>query len=124
MTASVRPSLPSAERLKSKKEIEELFKKSSSFFVKPILLKFVVLPGESPHKILVVVPKKNFKKATDRNLLKRRIREAYRQNKQILPQGQQHLHLAFLYLHKDILTFHQIQQKLITLMERLQQKLA
>jgi len=41
------------------------------------------LEGEGPHPVAmaVSVPKRFFKKAVDRNLLKRRIREAYRLNK-------------------------------------------
>lgn len=126
MTSEVRPnySLKAAERLKSKKEIEELFKKSSSFFVKPILLKYVIFDEPGHNKILVVVPKKHHKRAVSRNLLKRRIREAYRQNKHGLVSDKQHIHLAFLFLSADILSFDQIQEKLITLMQRLEQRLS
>lgn len=126
MTFKVRPnySLKASERLKSKKEIEELFKKSSSFFVKPILLKYVVHDEPGENKILVVVPKKHHKKAVARNLLKRRIREAYRQNKHKLVSEKQHIHLAFLFLSADTLSFHEIQEKLITLMQRLEQRLS
>ncbi len=126
MTGEVRPkyTLKATERLKSKKEIEELFRKSSSFFVRPILLKFSIHEGTGENKLLVVVPKKHQKKAVDRNLLKRRIREAYRQNKHILKVENQHLHLAFLFLSPEILPFHQIQEKLITLMQRLEQRLS
>ena len=124
MTLQVRPNLPSAERLKSKKEIEELFSKSSSFFVKPILLKYRVFRGNGTNKVLVVVPKKHFRKAVHRNLIKRRLREAYRLNKHLLANSNSHIHLAFLFLSPEELSFHQIQTKLISLMERLQQKLS
>ncbi|MDW3195966.1 MAG: ribonuclease P protein component [Cytophagales bacterium] len=126
MTSEVRPnySLKAKERLKSKKEIEELFKKSSSFFVKPILLKYVIHDEPGENKVLVVVPKKHHKKAVARNLLKRRIREAYRQNKHKLASDKQHIHLAFLFLSADTLSFHEIQEKLITLMQRLEQRLS
>ncbi len=39
---------------------------------------------ESPNRILVSVPKKNFRRAVKRNLLKRRIREAYRTQKSLM----------------------------------------
>ena len=126
MTSKVRPkyTLKASERLKSNKEIEELFKKSSSFFVKPILLKYIIHDEPGDNKILVVVPKKYHKKAVSRNLLKRRIREAYRLNKQGLASENQHIHLAILLLSADILSFNEIQQKLITLMQRLEKRLS
>lgn len=125
MTSKVRPTytLPAEERLKSKKEIEELFRKSSSFFVKPILLKYAVQETPDAHKLLVVVPKKHFKKAVHRNLLKRRIREAYRLNKHRLTPLPQQVHLAFLFLSPEMLSFQEIQEKLIILMDRLIHKL-
>lgn len=126
MTSEVRPkyTLKPSERIKSKKEIEELFKKSSSFFVRPILLKYVIHDEPGENKILVIVPKKHHKRAVSRNLLKRRIREAYRQNKHGIVSEKQHIHIAFLFLNSDILPFQQIQEKLITLMQRLEKRLS
>lgn len=43
--------------------------------------------GDSPNRILVSVPKRNFKRAVKRNLLKRRIREAYRTQKDLARSG-------------------------------------
>lgn len=126
MTSEVRPkhTLSASEKLKSKKDIEEFFKKSSSFFVRPILLKYAVYDGPGQNKLLVVVPKKHHKKAVSRNLLKRRIREAYRQNKHRLSSEKRHIHIAFLFLSPDILSFHDIQEKLITLIQRLERKIS
>lgn len=72
------------ERLKSKKLISLLFSKGRSLTVYP--LKIVYLKNEdarNDESILFscTVPKKSFKKAITRNLLKRRIREAYRLEK-------------------------------------------
>jgi len=72
------------ERLKSKKLISLLFSKGRSLTVYP--LKIVYLKNEdarNDESILFscTVPKKTFKKAVTRNLLKRRIREAYRLEK-------------------------------------------
>ena len=74
--------LSKQERLKSKKLIEKLFISGKSTFAHPIKLMYLELTDlDTPLKMSVTVPKRHFKSAFDRNLLKRRMREAYRQNK-------------------------------------------
>ncbi len=71
------------ERLCSKKQMELLFSKGKNNFAHP--LKFIFIEVNTklqyPAQIMFVVPKRQFKKAHDRNKLKRRMREAYRLNK-------------------------------------------
>ena len=64
-----------SERLCAQKQIDELFLKGETFFVYP--LKLYAMPDEQK-QILISVPKRMQKKAVDRNLIKRRIRESYR----------------------------------------------
>lgn len=75
-----------SERLKSEKSISGLFETGKSLSVHPVRLIYqITTPTDnSPIKIGFAVPKKNFKRAVDRNLIKRRMREAFRQNKQLL----------------------------------------
>lgn len=75
-----------SERLKSEKSINGLFETGSSLSAHPIRLIYQTKPSVDnfPVKIGFAVPKKNFKRAVDRNLLKRRMREAYRLNKHFL----------------------------------------
>lgn len=63
--------------------------------------------GEPLNRILVSVPKKNFKRAVKRNLLKRRIRESYRLQKQLLPScgGAD---IMFVYSSKEVLSSEEI----------------
>lgn len=71
------------ERLCRTRLIEELFEKGNSFFTS-VFKVFWAIPGStipSPAQVAVSVPKKGFRHATDRNLLKRRIRESYRKRK-------------------------------------------
>jgi ribonuclease P protein component len=86
------------ERLCNKKLIDELFHNGSSFLCYPfrVLWMPVEEPDASPVQVLISVPKKRFKRAVDRNLLKRRIREAYRLSKQ------QHLYDVLLLVNKSI----------------------
>ena len=74
------------ERLCSKIAIEKLFSSGTTFFISPV--KVLVLKSASlapaPVKVLISVPKKYLRHATDRNRMKRLLREAYRRKKQLL----------------------------------------
>lgn len=114
-------SFSKSERLTGKKKIEELFKRGSSFYLGSFLVRVLSLECEGPNQILISVPKKKFKRAVDRNLIKRRIREAYRLNKHLLDSVTQSrpLSIGFIYLSSEILTFDNIQSQLIQCLERL-----
>ena len=111
------------ERLNSKIQIGELFTKGDSFFKYPF--KVIVhrsIETEIPLvSILITVPKRNFKKAVDRNRIKRLIREAYRLNKHIiyehLGQNNIRLNLAFIYTAKSILSYQEIERKIILILQ-------
>lgn len=110
------------ERLCSKRLITLLFNKGSSFNLYP--LRFIVyhsqepLPG--PTQVLISVSKRYYKHATDRNRIKRQIREAYRLNKHLLitQPEQSHLLLGILYIGKEKKSFESIEKKLISGLER------
>ncbi|HVW96994.1 MAG TPA: ribonuclease P protein component [Mucilaginibacter sp.] len=72
------------ERLCNKKLIEQLFHNGSSFLCYPFKASWLVVenPSRFPAKIVFSVSKKRYKRAVDRNLIKRRMREAYRIYKQ------------------------------------------
>ena len=101
-----RYTLSKEERLSWKRYIDLLFAKGQSFVAFP--LRVVYLPVEesvAPVSILVSVPKKKFKRAVKRNLIKRQVREAYRIHKYTLVDPltiqSKHMLVAFLYLDKD-----------------------
>ena len=70
----------SVERLKSKKEISFVFDKGASVSSFPIKLFYVKNPDLSRSNVAFTVGKKNITLAVDRNKIKRRMREAFRQN--------------------------------------------
>ena len=114
------------EHLCSKRLISLLFAKGSSFNLYPLRFVYHTPPDmpPGPPQVLISVSKRYFKRATDRNRLKRQLREAYRLNKQALYQnpGQSPRLLGILYIGKEKKSFDSIQKKLISGLERCQNK--
>jgi ribonuclease P protein component len=118
---------PKEERLHSKKMIQELFDKGSSFYLYPF--KIIILRNANDHtaehQVLISVSKRNFKLAVDRNLIKRKIKEAYRLNKQLLYSNEninEPLLIAYIYTGKENHPFQFIQNKLIKSIKRLNEE--
>ena len=106
MAGIASPTFNKRERIVSRKLIEQLFSKGSSFSVSVFPLRIVVMEtarvaDDIPVQVLVSVSKRHFKHAVDRNRVKRQVREAYRHHKQILTekvQQAQTLAIAFIWL--------------------------
>ncbi len=100
-------SFSKAERLCSKTLFEELLSSEHSFVKYPfrIILKHSSIPGKYPARIAISVSKKRFKRAVERNRIKRLFREAYRLNKcefyQQLTAGET-LDILFIYLDQQL----------------------
>ncbi|MBN2524098.1 MAG: ribonuclease P protein component [Bacteroidales bacterium] len=116
-----------AERLSSKKLIDLLFREGKYLQVNSIRCiylfpdKSILTP--SPVQIVISAPKKLFKRAVDRNLMKRRIREAYRLHKNLLIHSLQEkdkkLVMAFLVLQNKIQEYHTIEKTIKKLIDQL-----
>jgi ribonuclease P protein component len=117
-------SLPKSERLHAEKSIKELFEKGSSFFLYPFKIVFWVGEGleESPNQVLFSVSKKKIKKATGRNYIKRRLKEAYRLNKSILPPSG--LLLGFVFVGEAKMSFGELEPKMKQVLQKLPNELS
>lgn len=120
-------SFPKQERLSSKKLIDALFTKGASFYFYPFSVRFLVADDSAIcHQFMVSVSKRNFKRAVDRNRIKRLVRESYRLHKhmlgEFLPEGK-FLVIAYIYTGKEIHPYNFVESKLVDSFRRLKAKL-
>ncbi|KAA3646818.1 MAG: ribonuclease P protein component [Bacteroidetes bacterium] len=117
--------LKKSERIHHRDEIQMLFTKGKTFVDFPFRVIYLSVPKETEAvKIAVSIPKKKIKKAVDRNLLKRRTKEAYRLNKHSLKSAiakqEFTLLIMFIFQSKEILPFMEIQDKINRILLRLE----
>ena len=101
-----------------------LFAGGSSGFCYPFRYVFHTDTG-SGVKVLFSVPKKNFKRAVKRNLLRRRMREAYRLNKGALCESAagRSVELALIYSSKEVLDFKTIENGIARILGQVRERL-
>ena len=111
--------------LKSRKLIEQLFAKGGTFLIFPIKVVFLLVeePMDSPLKIGVSASSKKFKRAVDRNRIKRLVKEYYRVNKQPLHEflngnGKQVV-VFFMYIDKALPENALLQRKMPLIIDKL-----
>jgi len=118
----LKQTFPKKERLHSKKLIQELFDKGSYFYLYPFKVLYLPVTEGGPIQVLFSVSKRKFKRAVDRNLIKRKIKEAYRLNKHLLnstPEEQPSLLIAYIYTGKEIPDYHFLEKRLSKSLRRL-----
>ena len=121
-------SLSKNERIKSKKTIETLFQQGEAFFSYPYRLVFKVTPSINRKGLYMAisVPKRFFKRAHDRNRIKRLARETYRIEKIALQSKvidhQWELNLMFIYQGREILEYSAMQKHMQQSLLHLQQR--
>lgn len=112
--------LRASEKLKSRKQITQLFDEGLSLKEYPIRLRFLKVDEEdSQFKVAFSVPKRNFKLAVDRNRIKRLLRETYRLNKHILfGDVENSFVLMFIYTDKIEWKYQDLEKKMILLLHK------
>ena len=95
--------LSKSERLCGATAVADLFEHGKGVTAGCLRCKYLVHEGsDEPCRIVVSVPKRNFKRAVKRNLLKRRIRESYRRQKSLLGTG---VDVLFIYTLREALPY-------------------
>jgi len=117
------------EKLKSRKLLDQLFTGGKSFSVFPVKVFYMPLPEPDGHPIKagVGVSARNFRKAVDRNRIKRLLRESYRLNKLSLhttiSNHQKNIAVFFLYIGKDMPDFRLLNEKMQSALTKLETSL-
>lgn len=143
MAGSSRHTFPSAERLKSRKLIEAIFRSGKTFSVFPFRVFYLWddgagqaavgpfqagqlaaggrPPALQPVQVGVGATKRNFKRAVDRNRIKRLLREGYRLQKELLdkPPVGKGLRVFVLYTGKDLPQFPLVLEKMAVILKKL-----
>ena len=118
------------ERLKSTKQIDKLFAEGKSFVVTPFRVYFIVNVESSIVNSLLQIgigtSSKNFKRAVDRNRIKRLIREAWRlqknELKDLLKAQNKQLNVFFIYTGKELPDFATVKDKVAVALKKLSDK--
>ena len=115
------------ERLRGERVISNLFDSGHTFFVSPYKVFWIKIPESVlyPSRFAVSVSKRRFKRAVKRNLIKRRTREAFRINKQLLNKaingGQ--IHLMVIYVSDQLLPYAELEGAMKKILQRIAQQI-
>tara|TARA_B110000495_G_C22467339_1_gene290141 strand:- start:68 stop:442 length:375 start_codon:yes stop_codon:yes gene_type:complete len=120
---------PKQQKLCNETAIKEMFSNGKSFVIHPIRLVWKE-EGDSDTvaiKSIIVVPKKQLKLAADRNIVRRRMKEAYRLNKaeieHFLVNKNRQLNVAIVYQNEKILSYKAIEKKIKLILGRLKEEI-
>lgn len=128
-------SLSKAERINSKKQIDRLFKGGGSRAMSAFPLRMVYMTDsreagcrEPMTQMMVSVPKRYFKHAVKRNLIKRQVREAYRLNKHVVidslgAEPDKTVSICFIWTSDQLATSAEVEEKVKNLLTRLAERM-
>ena len=116
-------SLGKSERLKSRKQIDQIFEAGKKITLFPFRLLYRVEQGDGNVRAGFTVSSKNFPRAVDRNRIKRLCREAYRVRKNeletVVLKNDYCLYLFFIYTGREFIGYKEISEPLKKLLDKL-----
>jgi ribonuclease P protein component len=121
---------PKIERLRSKILIDKVFENGRKQYNSNLKIIWLahILPEQVPVQSLVSVSKRRFKRANKRNLLKRRLREAFRKNKNDFYKSIENagiqIALVIIYNSDSLSDFKSIEENLLTAFENIKSKIS
>ena len=117
--------LSKEQRVHLNKDVESLFKKGKSFVQFPFKVIYLERKSSGSPKVLISVPKRIHKTAVNRNLLKRRIKEAYRLRveEELAWEKSTSILIGIIYLDKEIRSFNDLQKNINLSLHELKQRL-
>ncbi len=117
------------ERLYGHAALDNVYNNGKHIQTDSIKIIFIEVPKNTypPCRVVFSVPKRSFKKAVDRNLIKRRMREVYRNHKHLLyndlNEKEKSIHIYIIYLSKQVILFDKLKDSMVKALTTLVNKL-
>jgi len=99
--------------------VEKIHHDGGSFYTFPLKVYFLPHPEEEQDMLVVSVPKRLFKRAVKRNLIRRRIRESFRLGRSCFP-GCAGKHILIVYTHPAVLEYDRISEAVRSALGKIQ----
>lgn len=115
------------EKLRSEIAIGQLFDRSNpaadSIMAYPLRASWMLNGHRSAQcpQFLVSIPKKRLRHAVDRVQMRRRVREAYRLNRNLFPSNLS-VDIAFIYVANEVLPYIQVESSVKRILEKISEK--